>query len=152
MAPTRRFVTRLALSVLFIMALVLAAFLLFAPVTLPGGLTLSLGNRAETILRGMAPDKALMRETGVVEISPRDGPAPEMALRSYELLAPAAALRDALATTCGDAGLAPPSAPRSEGGADLICTGQQDGAQVNVFLFLECGAPGCPAGLWVHAY
>lgn len=140
------------MSGLILVVLAVAAFVVFAPVTLPGGLSLSLGNRADAMLRKLAPDDTFWRQTGALKTSPRDGPAPEMAGQSYVLEVPADALRGALDRACRDHDLAPPQTPRREGDSDLICTGQQGGGQVDVFLFLKCEQPGCAAGLWIHAY
>lgn len=144
--------TRLILVVLILIALAVVAFMSLAPVTLPGGLTLSFGAGAASILRELAPDETLWREAGAIETRAGDGPAPEMARRSYTLEAPAAALRTALDAVCAEAGFAPPQTPRREGESDLICTGQRRGDLVNIYLFVECEDPGCKAGLWVHAY
>lgn len=144
--------TRLILVVLFLITLAVVAFMSLAPVTLPGGLTLSFGAGAASILRELAPDETLWREAGEIETRPGDGPAPEMARRSYRLEAPAAALRSALDATCAEAGFAPPQTPAREGESDLICTGQRRGDQINVYLFVECEEPACRAGLWVHVF
>ena len=152
MALTRRLLTRIIVLVFLFIVIAATAFFLLAPVRLPGGITLSFGNKADAILRQFAPDEAFWRQIGTMETSPRDGPSPEMAQQSYELVAPAAELRTGLRAACADNGLAPPQTPRREGGSDLICTGQMDGGQVDVFLSLDCEDPTCKAALWVHAY